>query len=322
MAQISRPFQIVLAVFVLFAAAWFVVLRPSGESTTGGSSPSAGSSSGGAAAAHSSGATHAGAATHATTATHAATATHGTATHATGHSSAPATNHARVAPAAHPAHGARATTPSKVAARAHAKPATPATAERHKSTAHAGAAQSGHTATRASQSHSAATAATAAFTLHNLTTALHLTTVVKLVELLDPGLNFKAKVAHAESELVSRMKAALQPASQATIAGDLHHGKTALLLFVNPHSYDDDASALDAVEVAHRLEHKVAVHTALAGQVNSFGSITRDIQVNQTPTLLIVNGKRQVTTLTGVLDAYTIEQAVAEARGEAVKLPA
>ena len=319
MAQISRPFQIVLAVFVLFAAAWFAVLRPSGGSSTGASAPSSASPAGGAAA-HASPAAHAGTATHGT-ATH-GTAKHGAATHATGHSSAsaihhtsaPATRHARVAPATHPA---------KVAAQAHARPATPATAEHHKAAAHAGAARSGHSGAHASQQSNtaAATTATAAFTLHNLTTALHLNTVVKLVGLLDPGLNLQAKVTHAEGVLIGRMKVALQPASQATVASELHHGKTVLLLFVNPHSYDDDASAIDVVEVAHRLGHKVAVHLALAKQVNSFGSITRAIQVYQTPTLLIVNAKRQVETLTGLVDAYTIEQAVAEARGEAVKLP-
>ncbi len=61
--------------------------------------------------------------------------------------------------------------------------------------------------------------------------------------------------------------------------------------------------ARDAGRRAHRLGHSVAVHYALAKQVNSFGSITRDIQVYQTPTLLIVNPKRQVTTLTGYTDS-------------------
>lgn len=298
MAQISRPFQIVLAAFVLFAAAWFVVLRPSGESSTGSSSPSVASSSRGTGA-------HSGAATHARGVTHSTKAAHASRSHAK--ATYVARSHAK----------------TTHASRSRAKTATPSAAERHKAGGHAGASRSGHAGHRAAQQSrtAAATAATAAFTLHNLTTALHLNAVVKLVELLDPALNLKAKVEHGENELVAKMKAALQPASQTTVASDLHHHKTALLLFLNPHSYDDDASAIDAVEVAHRLDHKVAVHLALARQVSSFGSITRDIQIDQTPTLLIVNGKREVTTLTGLIDAYAIEQAVAEARGEAVKLP-
>ena len=64
---------------------------------------------------------------------------------------------------------------------------------------------------------------------------------------------------------------------------------------------------------AHTLGRHVAMHTAYASQVNTFGSITREIQVYQTPTLMIVNPHGQVTTLTGYTDAYAIEQAIAEA---------
>ena len=88
-----------------------------------------------------------------------------------------------------------------------------------------------------------------------------------------------------------------------------------LLLFFNPHAYDDDAVAIGTTDVAHKLRHHVAVHLALAGQVNSFGSITRDIQVYQTPTLLIINPKREVTTRHRAHRPFAIEQAIAEARG-------
>jgi hypothetical protein len=104
-------------------------------------------------------------------------------------------------------------------------------------------------------------------------------------------------------------------AAQGQIAAELAHGKTVLLLFWNPHSYDDDATATDTTIAAHKLGNSVAVHFARASQVNSFGSITRDIQIYQTPTLLIINHNLQVTTLTGFTDVYSIEQAVAEARG-------
>jgi hypothetical protein len=102
---------------------------------------------------------------------------------------------------------------------------------------------------------------------------------------------------------------------QTTVAAELKQGKVVLLLFWNPHSTDDAAVERQVQAVAHKLGHGVAVHTALAKQVNSFGSVTRNIQVYQTPTLLIVDPKLQVTTLTGYTDAYSIEQAVAEARG-------
>ncbi len=139
--------------------------------------------------------------------------------------------------------------------------------------------------------------------------------MVDLVEEIDPSLvGLKAKVALAEHVLVAWMKSDLQPTPPAKIAAELHQGKTVLLLFLNPRSYDDDATAIDTTDVAHKLRQHVAVHLALADQVNSFGSITRNIQVYQTPTLLIINPKLQVTTLTGLTDNFSIEQAVNEAR--------
>jgi hypothetical protein len=102
---------------------------------------------------------------------------------------------------------------------------------------------------------------------------------------------------------------------QAVVAGELKQGKVVLLLFWNPHSSDDVAVNGQVRAVAHKLGGRVAVHTASPSQVGSFGSITREIQVYQTPTLLIVNPRGQVTTLTGYTDAYAIEQSIAEARG-------
>ncbi len=162
---------------------------------------------------------------------------------------------------------------------------------------------------------SSAAAATAALTLHHLTEAVHLNAVVNLVEEIDPALGLRGKLAHAEGVVIARMKADLQPASSATIAAELHQGKIVLLLFLNPHAYDDDATAIGTTEVAYKLRHHVAAHLALANQVNSFGSITRDIQVYQTPTLLIINPKREVATVTGLTDEFSLEQAIAEAKG-------
>ncbi len=144
---------------------------------------------------------------------------------------------------------------------------------------------------------------------------MHLKAVVDLVEAIDPALGLRAKVAHGEHVLIARMKSDLQPAPPAKIAAELHQGKTVLLLFLNPRAYDDDATAIDTTDVAHKLRRHVVAHLALANQVNSFGSITRDIQVYQTPTLLIINPKREVTTLTGLTDEFALEQAIAEAKG-------
>ena len=59
---------------------------------------------------------------------------------------------------------------------------------------------------------------------------------------------------------------------------------------------------------------RVAVQEAPASQVASFGSITRTVRVTGTPTLLIINKHGRTTTLTGLTDAYSIDQAIDEAR--------
>lgn len=105
------------------------------------------------------------------------------------------------------------------------------------------------------------------------------------------------------------------PVMQAKVEAELKAGKVVLLLFWNPHSSDDSAVHRQVQIVAGKLGGHVAVHTAAANQVGSFGSITRNVQVFQTPTLLIVNPKGQVTTVTGYTDAYALEQTIREARG-------
>ncbi len=102
---------------------------------------------------------------------------------------------------------------------------------------------------------------------------------------------------------------------QATVAAELKQHKVVLLLFWNPSSSSDNAVHQQVQIVAHKLGHSVAVHATSASQVGSFGSITRDIQIYQTPTLLVVNPKAQVTTVTGYTDAYALEQTIREARG-------
>ncbi len=104
------------------------------------------------------------------------------------------------------------------------------------------------------------------------------------------------------------------PSVQATVEHELQQGKTVLVLFWNRHGSDDMAvhNALPAVQ--HALGGKVAVHYASAGQVGQFGTITHAVQITQTPTLLIVNPHGQTTVLTGLADAFAIQQAVSESR--------
>jgi hypothetical protein len=128
------------------------------------------------------------------------------------------------------------------------------------------------------------------------------------------------------------------PARQALVERALKEDKIAVILFWNPKGADDvaDQAELRLLEAVHHLipalarrvpavraelkhsglelEKKFAAFEASADQVTSFGTITRGVQVYETPTLLVVNPHGQVTTITGLTDAFAIEQAIDEAR--------
>jgi|SRR5580700_2889482 hypothetical protein len=104
------------------------------------------------------------------------------------------------------------------------------------------------------------------------------------------------------------------PSMQVAVEHELRQGKTVLILFWNPHGSDDVAVHKELPAVQRSFGGKVAVHYASASQVGSFGTITHAIQVTGTPTLLIVNRHGQTTVLTGLTDAFSIEQTVDESK--------
>jgi hypothetical protein len=95
-------------------------------------------------------------------------------------------------------------------------------------------------------------------------------------------------------------------APQSAVEAELKRGKIVVLLFWNPKGAEDAAVRNEV--------RALAVHQALASQVATFGSITRGVQVEQTPTVLIINKRDHATALTGLTDAFALEQAIAEAR--------
>jgi hypothetical protein len=101
----------------------------------------------------------------------------------------------------------------------------------------------------------------------------------------------------------------------ATVGAQLKSGKIVLLLFWKPSSASDQAVHAQVQAASRSLKGKVAVDFGKANEVSSFGTVTRDISVLQTPTLLIIDQKGLATTITGLTDAFSIEQAVREAGG-------
>lgn len=101
---------------------------------------------------------------------------------------------------------------------------------------------------------------------------------------------------------------------QVEVEAELAHGKTVMLVFWNPKSSVDREVLVQADTLAGGSKGNVAVHAALANQVDLFGPITEVVHVYQTPTILIVNRRGVVSTLTGLTDVFSLEQAVREAR--------
>jgi hypothetical protein len=231
MTQISRPFQVLLVVFVAFVAVWFAALRNHNATTGGGGSSASVSEP----------------ARPAVTKVHAATAHTAT------------------------AHTAHATTVHKTTA--------------HTTTVH----RSGGGAS----------------TVHRTVTR---TTVVKHAAPASPA---SAQV-KATPKPASKPAPAKSASPQAQVESELQAGKTVLILFWNPHGAEDAAVRGELPAVQHKLGGKIAVHYARAGQVGQYGTVTHSVQVNQTPTLLIVNPHGQARVLTGLTDAFAIEQAIRE----------
>ncbi|HEY7962392.1 MAG TPA: hypothetical protein VID29_10755 [Solirubrobacteraceae bacterium] len=282
MAQLSRPYQMVLAAMVLLAMVWFAVLHRPGAG--GGSSSSNVPAAAAPPAAP-------------------ATAKGPGSPSSVYHGSAPGVEGLTRAIAK--AHGAVATSEQNAAALAHkseqaSAAGTPAATGTAPAT-HSSAAATANPAHGATHSGAAASGA-------KPTTAAHPTRAAK------PTAAARPKPA-AGRDTAGHAREALQ----AQLAGELKQGKVLLLLFWNPRSSDDVSVRNQLKAVAAKLKGRVAVHIALAGEVGRYGAVTRDVQVFGTPTLLVVGPHGLAGTVTGLVDAFGIEQAVSEARHASAK---
>jgi hypothetical protein len=250
MTQISRPFQIALAVLVLFVAVWFLALRghSSSASSTESLAPAVSSAS------SSSPSSSAASANASTSSASAPGSGSKAAQHKAHHANAPATGGLKRAivkaqgTVKHSEHKASATHAAKASPK-------PATAPKSAST--------------------------------------------------------KAAKPHA----VAPAKASVTPAGmQKTVEAELKHGSVVALLFWNPKGSVDGVVRHELQAVRHSSHGNVAVHVARANEIGAFGSFTRAVQVYSTPTILLINTKGKTSSLTGLTDAFGIEQAVREVK--------
>jgi hypothetical protein len=111
------------------------------------------------------------------------------------------------------------------------------------------------------------------------------------------------------------------PSKQALVEAELKQGRTVIVLFWDAKGVGDIAvrRELRALQASSNLglprnHRRIVLHEASAGEVGSFGSFTRAVQVYATPTILIISPSGKTSTLTGLTDAYSIRQAISEAR--------
>jgi hypothetical protein len=88
--------------------------------------------------------------------------------------------------------------------------------------------------------------------------------------------------------------------------------KVVVLLFWSPKSADDKAvrKALAGID---RHDGKVLAHAAHLKRIARYSQITRGANVEQSPTVLVIDRKMKVEPLVGYVDRVTIDQAVADA---------
>lgn len=105
-----------------------------------------------------------------------------------------------------------------------------------------------------------------------------------------------------------------RPAAQVAVEREVAQGKTVLLLFWNSKSSVDSEVRSQTQALVGSSKGRLALHVAAANQVGEFGSVTEVVHVYQTPTILIVNRRGVVSTLTGLTDTFALRQIVHEAQ--------
>jgi hypothetical protein len=88
--------------------------------------------------------------------------------------------------------------------------------------------------------------------------------------------------------------------------------KVVVLLFWSPKSADDKA-VRKALAKVDRHDGKVLAHATNLKKIARYGQITRGANVEQSPTIVVVDRKMKVETLVGYVDRVTIDQAVTDA---------
>ena len=123
-----------------------------------------------------------------------------------------------------------------------------------------------------------------------------------------------ASGAHSSHPRATQASALIVSSKQAAIEGELKRGKVATILLWSANGSIDAVVRRELHLAGQALGGSVVVYEAHPSQVASFGSFTSAVPIYATPTILIVNRRGHTTTISGLTDAFSIEQAIGEAR--------
>jgi hypothetical protein len=81
---------------------------------------------------------------------------------------------------------------------------------------------------------------------------------------------------------------------------------------------DDDRYVREALRKVNRYDGEVLVKTVPVGHLARFAPLVGDLQVNQTPSVVVIDGTLKARVLTGYADKIAINQAILDARRDSI----
>ncbi|MGZ4344643.1 MAG: hypothetical protein ACXVHX_24195 [Solirubrobacteraceae bacterium] len=99
---------------------------------------------------------------------------------------------------------------------------------------------------------------------------------------------------------------------QSVIENGLNHHKVLAILFFNPAAADDQAVKHELDEIPARGGKVVKLAVPLS-ELTRYRVITNQVQVTESPTLVLIDGQRKADLLTGYLDQLELSQRVSDA---------
>jgi len=99
---------------------------------------------------------------------------------------------------------------------------------------------------------------------------------------------------------------------QTVIENGLNHHKVLAILFFNPAAADDRAVKHELDEIPARGGKVVKLAVPLS-ELTRYPVITNQVQVTESPTLVLIDGQRKADLLTGYLDQFELSQRVSDA---------